>query len=118
MFVSTPASLHMHASLGQLRLIPGAWTPPLLLLQGLRWTKAPAEAHMFPRLRLAARPHLVSLAGGTTHLPLTDPSARCADAGRLARLFQRLSAAYSSLLALPQETPTSQAHSAERGGQT
>lgn len=44
--------------------------------QGLRWTRAPVQQHMFNRLRLAARPHLVSLAGGTAHLPITDPAAR------------------------------------------
>lgn len=54
-----------------------------VLLQGLRWTRAPVKEHMFNRLRLAARPHLVSLAGGTVHLPITDPAARCSLARRL-----------------------------------
>lgn len=49
----------------------------LWVLQGLRWTRAPVGEHIFNRLRLAARPHLVSLAGGTAHLPITDPAARC-----------------------------------------
>ena len=44
--------------------------------QGLRWTQSPVQQHMFNRLRLAARPHLVSLSGGTAHLPITDPAAR------------------------------------------
>ena len=34
------------------------------VLQGLRWTRAPASEHMFPRLRLQKKAHLVSLAGG------------------------------------------------------
>jgi hypothetical protein len=46
------------------------------VLQGLRWTRAQVPQHMFNRLRLTARPHLVSLAGGTAHLPITDPAAR------------------------------------------
>lgn len=44
--------------------------------QGLRWTKAEVGEHMFPRLRLQQRRSLVSLAGGTEQLPLTDSSAR------------------------------------------
>mmetsp|Transcript_18341 Transcript_18341/g.55232 ORF Transcript_18341/g.55232 Transcript_18341/m.55232 type:complete len:735 (+) Transcript_18341:409-2613(+) len=44
--------------------------------KGLRYTTAPVDKHMFPRLRLAHKASLVSLAGGTQGLPITDPSAR------------------------------------------
>ncbi|MEW5313610.1 MAG: hypothetical protein WDW38_005164 [Sanguina aurantia] len=45
-------------------------------LQGLRFTVWPAKGRMFPKLRLKFKPSLVSLAGGMTSLPVTDPSAR------------------------------------------
>ena len=34
--------------------------------------------HQFPKLRLKVRANLVQLAGGTRHLPITDPQARSA----------------------------------------
>eukprot|EP00854_Cymbomonas_tetramitiformis_P001753 gene1753-2414_t len=42
----------------------------------LQYTVAPVQRHKFPRLSLRYKPNLVSLEGGTTHLPLTDPSKR------------------------------------------
>jgi len=45
--------------------------------QGLRWSSQPVDWHQFPRLRLKFRPNLVSLAGGMTGLPVTDPEVRC-----------------------------------------
>ena len=45
--------------------------------QGLRWSSQPVDGHQFPRLRLKFRPNLVSLAGGMTGLPVTDPEVRC-----------------------------------------
>lgn len=36
------------------------------------------EEHLFPKLRLKIRPNLVSLAGGTRELPITDPEVKFA----------------------------------------
>lgn len=47
-----------------------------MFMQGLRFTVWPAKGRMFPKLRLKFKPSLVSLAGGMTALPVTDPSAR------------------------------------------
>ena len=44
--------------------------------QGLRWSTQDADGHQFPKLRLQFKPNLVSLAGGMTSLPVTDPQAR------------------------------------------
>ena len=45
--------------------------------QGLRWSTQDVEGHQFPKLRLKFRPNLVSLAGGMTALPVTDPQVSC-----------------------------------------
>lgn len=49
-------------------------THPIVLggVQGLRWNADPVGGHMFPRLRLAAKPNLVQLSGGMGALPITD----------------------------------------------
>ncbi|MEW5300927.1 MAG: hypothetical protein WDW36_003818 [Sanguina aurantia] len=52
------------------------WVASLSTFQGLRFTVWPAKGRMFPKLRLKFKPSLVSLAGGMTSLPVTDPSAR------------------------------------------
>eukprot|EP00899_Mesostigma_viride_P027965 jgi/Mesvir1/8353/Mv12613-RA.1 len=39
-------------------------------------TSGGLQKHAFPRLKLRYKPNLISLPGGTQHLPLTDPSAR------------------------------------------
>lgn len=44
--------------------------------QGLRWSTQDADGHQFPKLCLQFKPNLVSLAGGMTSLPVTDPQAR------------------------------------------
>lgn len=44
--------------------------------QGLTWSTAATTEHAFPRLRVAHRASLVSLAGGTKGLPITDASKR------------------------------------------
>lgn len=61
---------------------PCAWVLHLssrsmcMLLQGLRWSSFPVDSHQFPKLRLKFRQNLISLAGGMTRLPITDPKAR------------------------------------------
>lgn len=42
-------------------------------MQGLRWSSFPVDAHQFPKLRLKFKQNLISLAGGMTRLPVTDP---------------------------------------------
>ena len=39
---------------------------------------SPRGEHLFPKLRLKFKPNLISLAGGTASLPITDPAARAA----------------------------------------
>ena len=43
---------------------------------GLHWISDPVDAQQFPKLRLKYRPNLVSLAGGMSTLPVTQPEAR------------------------------------------
>jgi len=43
---------------------------------GCEWTQFPVACHQFPKLNLRYKPNLVSLNGGTQHLPLTDPLKR------------------------------------------
>lgn len=52
------------------------WVSQQPHFQGLRYSVWAAEGHMFPKLRLKHKPNLISLAGGMTTLPITDPSAR------------------------------------------
>ncbi|KAK9845288.1 hypothetical protein WJX81_002464 [Elliptochloris bilobata] len=44
--------------------------------EGLRWSSQDVDGHQFPRMRLQFKPNLVSLAGGMTSLPVTEPQAR------------------------------------------
>jgi len=46
------------------------------LFQGLRFSVFRADEHMFPKLRLKYKPNLISLAGGMSTVPVTDPSSR------------------------------------------
>lgn len=46
------------------------------LFQGLRYSVYDADDHMFPKLRLKYKPNLISLAGGMSTIPVTQPSAR------------------------------------------
>ncbi len=49
-------------------------------LQGMRWSSFPVDSHQFPKLRLKFKQNLISLAGGMTRLPVTDPKVRTAHA--------------------------------------
>eukprot|EP00195_Chlamydomonas_chlamydogama_P010267 CAMPEP_0202891242 /NCGR_PEP_ID=MMETSP1392-20130828/1356_1 /ASSEMBLY_ACC=CAM_ASM_000868 /TAXON_ID=225041 /ORGANISM="Chlamydomonas chlamydogama, Strain SAG 11-48b" /LENGTH=470 /DNA_ID=CAMNT_0049574937 /DNA_START=148 /DNA_END=1560 /DNA_ORIENTATION=+ len=46
------------------------------LFKGLRYSVWPASGQMFPKLRLKYKPNLISLAGGMSGLPITDPASR------------------------------------------
>lgn len=48
------------------------------LLETMRANSEPSPRgeHLFPKLRLKYKPNLISLAGGTASLPITDPEAR------------------------------------------
>ena len=50
------------------------------LLETMRANSEPSPRgeHLFPKLRLKYKPNLISLAGGTASLPITDPGARAA----------------------------------------
>ncbi len=80
-------------------------------LQGLQWTAEGVDGHQFPKLRLKVRPALVQLAGGTRHLPITDPQV-CSSgqlSGRSARnkLSMRCSTSRYSMWAQARATPLS-----------
>ncbi len=49
-------------------------------LQGMRWSSFPVDSHQFPKLRLKFKQNLISLAGGMTRLPVTDPKVRATHA--------------------------------------
>lgn len=55
---------------------PCRWVASLPEFAGLHWISDPVDGHQFPKLRLKHRPNLVSLAGGMTTLPVTQPEAR------------------------------------------
>lgn len=52
------------------------WVQSQQPFKGLKWSVAATSEHAFPRLRVAPRASLVSLAGGTEDLPITDASQR------------------------------------------
>ena len=49
-------------------------------MQDMRWSSFPVDSHHFPKLRLKFKQNLISLAGGMTRLPVTDPKVRTAHA--------------------------------------
>ena len=53
----------------------GSVSIEVLHLQGLGWSSFPVDSHQFPKLRLKFKQNLISLAGGMTRLPVTDPKA-------------------------------------------
>ncbi|KAL3137311.1 hypothetical protein ABBQ32_006851 [Trebouxia sp. C0010 RCD-2024] len=54
------------------------WLQEQEQFKGLRWSSFPVHSHQFPKLRLKFKQNLISLAGGMTRLPVTDPTARAA----------------------------------------
>ncbi|DBA74585.1 TPA: hypothetical protein ACH3X2_009457 [Trebouxia sp. C0005] len=52
------------------------WLQQQDLFKGMRWSSFPVDSHQFPKLRLKFKQNLISLAGGMTRLPVTDPKAR------------------------------------------
>lgn len=52
------------------------WLEQQALFKGLRWSSFPVDSHQFPKLRLKFKQNLISLAGGMTRLPVTNPKAR------------------------------------------
>jgi hypothetical protein len=49
------------------------WVSQQPEFRGMRFSLWPASEHMFPKLRLKCKPNLISLAGGMTTLPITEP---------------------------------------------
>lgn len=52
------------------------WLQQQDLFKDMRWSSFPVDSHHFPKLRLKFKQNLISLAGGMTRLPVTDPKAR------------------------------------------
>ena len=56
-------------------------------MQDMRWSSFPVDSHHFPKLRLKFKQNLISLAGGMTRLPVTDPKVRTAHALQSCKAF-------------------------------